>query len=157
VGGLRVHTRVCIHLHTPTDELKQPKRPLPPYIACCSAPAQCLPPHLPACPPTRLPTFPPARLPPSLVCSVTSLTDDPVYSYLSTHLASISRAAAHSHTSATTPASSKGSGLLSSPGASSPLAPEVQQWEVRWEDLHLVRPIGRGSYGRVSNRAGQGK
>lgn len=29
------------------------------------------------------------------------------------------------------------------------LRPEVQQWEVQWEELEILRPIGRGSYGAV--------
>ena len=33
--------------------------------------------------------------------------------------------------------------------AGSPLRPEVQQWLVQWGDITPVRPIGRGSFGRV--------
>ena len=85
------------------------------------------------------------NLPITCICSQNSLESDPVLSHIASHLLSrqqLGSAAA---------AAAGGSGALGSPmGGSGSLLAEVQQWEVRWEDIQLEGAIGRGSFGKVS-------
>lgn len=60
-----------------------------------------------------------------------SSQSDPVLSFVASSLVS-TRAAA-------SPATLAGSALH----------PEVQRWLVQWDDIAIIRPIGRGSFGRV--------
>lgn len=41
-------------------------------------------------------------------------------------------------------------------GGSVPIPAEVQRWTFEWSELTMQRPIGRGSFGRVSGRGGGG-
>lgn len=95
-----------------------------------------------------------------LVCipscrSLDSLATDPVLSFITTHVNTLSR-----HGAIATQVPLRRAGGLASPGgsdswaasssaASSGLSPEVQLWEVQWDSIVLQRPIGRGSFGRV--------
>ena len=80
------------------------------------------------------------------MCSLHSLESDPVLSHIASHLLSRQQQGSAA-------AASAGSGALSSPMGGSgagPLSTDVQQWEVRWEDIRLEGAIGRGSFGKVS-------
>lgn len=131
---------------------------------CAALAIGCSQPSLPACPPACLPArllaHPLARPHPCLhqqhPCIFSPLTrffcsleEDALLSLISTRLATRQdrRAAAPSNpaalpTSAPGDATAPGTWRLQLPAA-------VQQWEVRWEDLCVVRPVGRGSFGRV--------
>ena len=85
------------------------------------------------------------------------MEDDPVLTYISTHLGALKRQATQRHRSAGSLGAGGGAGTGSgssapttSPGsATSALPPEVQQWEVAYSDIHFKTVIGRGSFGRV--------
>jgi len=64
-------------------------------------------------------------------CRLHSIESDPLLSLISTRLATVRE--------------------RSRVGAAHPghLPAAVRQWEMRWEELTLVRPIGRGSFGKV--------
>jgi hypothetical protein len=81
-------------------------------------------------------------------CSA-DLENDPVISFLSSHLATLRGASLARHAARASPAG-PGVGDGSRGGGGATLAPEVRQWEVQWGDITIVRPIGRGSFGRVS-------
>ncbi len=82
-----------------------------------------------------------------------SLADDPVFSYISTHLASLKRqcsirrdaslrlAPSHSGPSPNTPSnSSRATSITSGP---------LAEWELQYEEIRFERPCGAGSYGQV--------
>lgn len=69
-------------------------------------------------------------------------------SFLSSHLATLRRASL-ARSAARAPPARPSSGSGSGRGGGAGLAPEVRQWEVQWEDITVVRPIGQGSFGRV--------
>lgn len=72
-----------------------------------------------------------------------SLESDPLLSLISTRLATRQDPAAPSASGPSGSASAApGSRRLWLPAA-------VQQWAVRWEELSVVRAVGRGSFGRV--------
>ncbi len=87
--------------------------------------------------------------PSALHCTACSLAGDPLLSLISTRLATRQDRSSAAPSSPTAPSASG----LSSDGAPSStrlrLPAAVQQWEVHWEELSLVRSVGRGSYGRV--------
>lgn len=66
-------------------------------------------------------------------------------SYISSYLAT-RPLAAHSGTTQVHAASAV---PLPKASASGVLQPEAALWEVRWEELSIERPIGRGSFGVV--------
>lgn len=55
--------------------------------------------------------------------------------------------ASHPHSSG--PASGAAPLAQGSSGGSSALSPETQMWQVEWEELQILRPAGRGSFGAV--------
>lgn len=69
-----------------------------------------------------------------------------------THLTHASATSAGTAISAST-GNSGGDGSGAGTPRAFPLPVEVQQWEVQWSDLEIVRPIGGGSYGIVSSLA----
>ncbi|KAL4422525.1 hypothetical protein ABPG75_008722 [Micractinium tetrahymenae] len=91
-----------------------------------------------------------------------SVGSDPVLLYISTRMAALHRLASIASAAPAEAGSPAGSRATvdsamadCSPGSSfgkvarSGLSADVQQWEVRWEDLRLDRLIGKGSFGRV--------
>ena len=87
------------------------------------------------------------NLPITCICSQNSLESDPVLSHIASHLLS------RQQLGSAAVAAAGGSGALGSPmggSGSGSLLAEVQQWEVRWEDIQLEGAIGRGSFGKVS-------
>lgn len=66
-----------------------------------------------------------------------SLESDPTLSYIASCLASrVSQQA-------------EAAPLRAAAGGSSNLRPEVQLWEVLWQDVTIEHPIGQGSFGNV--------
>lgn len=99
----------------------------------------------------------PQPLPPHThPCRPRSLADDPVLSYISTHLASLRRQCsvrrppslitAQSNSGPTArEASSTSGGSRAASITAGPLA----EWEVQFEELRFERPCGAGSFGAV--------
>ena len=75
-----------------------------------------------------------------------------MFLYIQSHLASIRLLSMAHHPSLARQGSAPAAADVhpSTTSGSNSLAPDVQQWEVQWEDIRVVRPIGRGSFGRAS-------
>lgn len=92
---------------------------------------------------------------PMRACSLHSADTDPLLSYIASSLASIQQhhVASTAGATANTSRTSRESQDPSHPagGGSRHLPDEMQQWEVTWDDIKLLHPIGRGSFGWVSD------
>ena len=84
-----------------------------------------------------------------------SIENDPLISYIASNLAALRRVSvvplarrSSAHSLVETPASG-----ASATSGSNTLPLEVQQWEVQWEDIRVMRLVGRGAFGRVSAAA----
>ncbi len=83
--------------------------------------------------------------------SLHSLESDPVLTLISTRLATRRQQPSTATGLATLAASGRSSSAVSR--TTSALPEEVRQWAVDWEAIQLERLIGKGSYGRVCERA----
>jgi serine/threonine protein kinase len=80
-------------------------------------------------------------------CSAGTLEEDPLISRIATILSTQPYGGESlGGGGGTTPRASR---VASSGSLSSPLAPDVGHWTVRWGEIKVQRPIGRGSFGRV--------
>lgn len=91
--------------------------------------------------------------PPPVPGSAGTLEDDPLITRIATILSSqphggelLGGGGGSGSGSGLTPRASR---IASSSSLSSPLAPDFGHWAVRWGEIKVQRPVGRGSFGRV--------
>lgn len=76
------------------------------------------------------------------LCSCQPAGEDLLLSFISTRLGNLQQSSATPHSASVLEPSGSGPSSLS---------PDVQQWEVQWDDIRIERPVGRGSYGKVGH------
>jgi hypothetical protein len=89
-----------------------------------------------------------------VMCSDQHLESDPYVLSIATHMATSARAPPHQPSTRDQSAASGATSDPSDAHKSGALHPEVQRWQVEWDDLQLQRLIGKGSFGKV--RAAEG-